>query len=98
MRAIVHHNKNVEQAWDVGVNNSPSSCGDNPNYFHIRKLTESWCDRDIMQWITPSLFLTWVTVSPLTIDRTILGTTFKIENNNYSKTPPEVAVSKDFLI
>jgi hypothetical protein len=34
----------------------------------------------------------------LTIDRVVVSMSLKIENNNYSETPPEVAESNDFLI
>ena len=34
----------------------------------------------------------------MTIDRVVVNMNLKIENNHYSETPPEGAVSKDFLM
>jgi hypothetical protein len=34
----------------------------------------------------------------LTIDQVVVSMTFNVENNNYSETPLEDAVSKDLLI
>jgi hypothetical protein len=37
-------------------------------------------------------------VTSLTIDRVVASMTLKVKNINYSEMPPEVVMSKDFLI
>ena len=50
------------------------------------------------KWLSSFLILVRLRPAHRTIVRVVVSMTLKIENTNYSETPPEVAMSKVFLM
>ena len=83
--------------FDVLVSNENTTCQRDLRGSTLWYWGLAWFSRS-PKWL--SMILTWARFKarwPLT-EQLYESMTLKIENNNYSETPPQVAVSKDFLI